>query len=327
MSVEEQLREAMSRQVAAVPRPPDRWEEIAARAAAARHRPRYRRRVVGLTSLGLAATAAAVVASVILLTNGRQPRSQRVSTRPPVMNPAPPGSTPVSTPATGKQTPTTSRPRTTGSTAVSGSKTGIAPYQPLWPFRTLAEAQAWEASNRSGGHQPWHLDAGQTSLSFTSGYLGYSEINTVIAQKVDGKGAHVSVGFLNPNGQPSTAAVIHLVRFGTDPDAPWEVVGTDDTPAFALTAPPYGSSASSPLTVGGTITGVDENIVVQVLGLSASGPLGTSAGVPAGGTVTPWRTTVSFSTASDPVLTVAAATGGHLQRIERFTVTAVVVGR
>ena len=323
MSVEEQLREAMSRQVAAVPRPPDRWEEIEARAAAARHRPRYRK-PVGLAVLGLAA-AAAVVASVVLLTNGRQARSQRVATKPPVTSPAPP----TSSPASGTQTPTTSGPRTTGTTAgASGApRSAIYPYQPLWPFRTLAEAQAWEASNRSGGHQPWHLDAGQTSLSFTSGYLGYTEINTVIAQKVDGKGAHVSVGFLNPNGQPSTAAVIHLVRFGTDPDAPWEVVGTDDTPAFALTAPPYGSSASSSLTVGGTITGVDENIVVQVLGLSSSGPLGTSAGVPAGGTVTPWRTTVSFSAASDPVLTVAASTGGHLQRIERFTVTAVVVGR
>jgi hypothetical protein len=320
MTVEEQLREAISQHVAAVPSPPDRWQEIEHRAAAARSRPSYRKPAAGLAVLGLAAAAAA---AVILIANRPHGAAQRVSTKPPVTGFVPP----TSSPANGTQTPTTSGPRTTGSTAVSGPKSSIAPYQPLWPFRTLAEAQAWEASNRSGGHQPWHLDAGQTSLSFTGGYLGYTEINTVIAQKVDGKGAHVSVGFLNPNGQPSTAAVIHLVRFGTDPDAPWEVVGTDDTPSFALTAPPYGSSASSPLTVGGTITGVDENIKVQVLGLSASGPLGASGGVPAGGTATPWRTTVSFTGASDPVLTVAAATGGHLQRVERFTVTAVVVGR
>jgi hypothetical protein len=197
----------------------------------------------------------------------------------------------------------------------------------MWPFRTLAEARAWEASFQAGGHQPWHLDAGQTALSFTNGYLGYTEINQVVKQTVDSTGAHVSVGYSNPNGQLQTAAVIHLVRFGSDRNAPWEVVGTDDTPSFTLTVPGYGQPARSPATVGGVITGVDENIRVQVLQPSSSSPLGSAPGVPAGGTASPWRTPVTWQGATDPVLTLAASTGGHLQAVERFTVTAVTTGK
>jgi hypothetical protein len=199
-------------------------------------------------------------------------------------------------------------------------------YSPLWPFRTPAEAQAWQAAYRSGGQQPWHLDPGQTALSFTDGYLGFTAINKVVSQSVGATDAAIGVGFMTPNGVPSTAAVIHLVRLGAGPTAPWEVVGTNDT-TFSMTLPGYGSLGSSPLTVGGTITGVDENISVVVRQPSSAGPLGQSCCLPAGGTNTPWRTTVSYQGATDPVLTVVAATGGHLQAVERFTVTAVRTGR
>jgi hypothetical protein len=136
----------------------------------------------------------------------------------------------------------------------------------------------------------------------------------------------VAVGFDNPSGQPFTAAVIHLVRFDAGPDGPWEVVGTDDT-NMSTTIPAYGSVVSSPVTVGGIITGVDESISVEVLQPSSASPLGRSCCLPAGGNASPWRVTVSFQGATDPVLTIAAATGGHLQTVERFTVTAVRTGR
>jgi hypothetical protein len=154
-----------------------------------------------------------------------------------------------------------------------------------------------------------------------------AEIDKVVKQTVDAKGAHVAVGYANPNGQLSTAAVIHLVRFGTGATAPWEVVGTDDPPSFALTTPAYGARVTSPATVRGTITGVDESVRVQVLQLSSSSPLGTAPGVAAGGSVSPWQTTVPWQGATDSVLTIAASTGGHLQGVERFTVTAVTTGK
>ncbi|MGW0558782.1 hypothetical protein ACWDZ6_32150 [Streptomyces sp. NPDC002926] len=52
----------------------------------------------------------------------------------------------------------------------------------MWPFATLAEAQAWQRDYRAGGHQPWHLDPGQTALSFTQGYLGFRDIGRISAR-------------------------------------------------------------------------------------------------------------------------------------------------
>ncbi|WP_328405083.1 hypothetical protein OHS70_37410 [Streptomyces sp. NBC_00390] len=191
----------------------------------------------------------------------------------------------------------------------------------MWPFATLAQAQAWERTYRSGGHQPWHLDPDQTALSFTRDYLGFKEIDRVSSRKVSGRHARIGVAPSGPEG--GTAAVIHLVRFGAGPDAPWEVVGTDDT-TFSLTKPGYGSLVRSPLVTGGRISGVDESIRVQVRQPSSAAPLGTSpCCTSAGGDDQPWNVTVAFSGARDPVLTVVASTGGHVAEVERFTVTAV----
>jgi hypothetical protein len=199
---------------------------------------------------------------------------------------------------------------------------GLGPYLPLWPFATSEEVQAWEQGNGSGSHQPWHLDAGLTAKAFVTGYLGFTEIGTVITTTIDRSGAHVAIGFASVGASTSTAAVIHLVRWGTSPGAPWEVVGTDDT-TLALTSPAYGSTATSPVTVGGTITGVDEQLVVTVRQSASSAPLSVSAGVPAGGIDTPWSTTLSYHGVTEPVLTIVAQTGGHIQAVERFAITGI----
>jgi hypothetical protein len=102
--------------------------------------------------------------------------------------------------------------------------------------------------------------------------------------------------------------------------APWEVVGTDDT-TFTLDSPAYGSTASSPVTVGGKITGVDESIRITVHRLSAQGPAGSYCCRAAGGTRSPWSARVAFRAAPGEVITIAAATGGHVAALERFTVT------
>jgi hypothetical protein len=99
-------------------------------------------------------------------------------------------------------------------------------------------------------------------------------------------------------------------------------VGSDDTD-FSLTTPAYGAKVTSPVTAGGRITGVDESIRVQVRQVSTERPLGEFCCVAAGGQQTPWQASVSFTGATDGVLTVVASTGGHLKRVERFTVTGV----
>ena len=156
-----------------------------------------------------------------------------------------------------------------GASANAGAEFG---YPPLWPFSTQAEADAWRQQHAAQGTQPWHLDAEETALAFTTGYLGFGEIDQVVGRDVRDREAWVSVGYDAGSG-PSTAAIVHLVRFGPGDDAPWEVVGTRDTD-LTLEAPSYGSGVSSPVTVGGRITGVDESLRVQVRQASSEAPIG-----------------------------------------------------
>jgi Immunoglobulin-like domain of bacterial spore germination len=194
--------------------------------------------------------------------------------------------------------------------------------QPLWPFGTYAEAEEWRAA-AAEGHQPWHADATATASAFTTGYLGFTEITEITSTDIRADEAWIGVGYrVEADSPPSTSAVVHLVRFGPHPDSPWEVVGTRDTD-LTLDTPRYGSRVSSPATVGGTVTGVDECLLVQVRQPSSEAPIGEAPCVPAGGERSPWQTTVAWSGASDPALTIVVSTGGHAQGVERFAVTGV----
>lgn len=195
-------------------------------------------------------------------------------------------------------------------------------YEPLWPFADFAGARAWQCAS-SSGVQPWHLDAGQTALLFTRNYLGFADVTMVTSSRLDAQGAHVGVGYRAPNGRSHTAAVLHLVRYGRtagDPNAGWEVVGSDDTD-FSLERRAYASRVSSPMTVGGHITGVDENITVVALPQPTNSSSGAGVGLPAGGEHAPWQLSVSFP--NHGVLTIVASTGGHLTAHERFALQGV----
>jgi hypothetical protein len=240
---------------------------------------------------------------------------------------------PAASTASSTATTSTTTTSTTGATA-QPSGTGSAPVDttqrtsssalvPLWPFTTAAQVRQWQADYRSGGHQPWHLDAGQTALAFTRGHLGYTEIDRVTSRSINGDEAQIGVGWLVPGtSRTQTVAVLHLIRFREGRDAPWVVVGSEDT-RLTLDMPRYGSTVTSPLRVGGRITGVDESLRVTVLGPASSTPLFASAGLPAGGERTPWSTTVRFRAPHGSVLTIAVSTGGHVKRVEAFAVTAV----
>ncbi len=192
--------------------------------------------------------------------------------------------------------------------------------QPLWPFRTQAEADAWLAT-ADEGHSPWHSSAEMTAQFFTMNHLGFSEIDHVVDADVRDREAWVHVGYEAEPGRLSTAAVVHLVRFGPSADAPWEVIGTtDDT--LTLDTPRYGSELPSSLVVGGTMTGVDESIEVAVRQISSPEPLGTYCCVPSGGERAWWETPpVPVTGATDPAVTVVAWSGGHVQDVEVFAVT------
>ncbi len=219
-------------------------------------------------------------------------------------------------------TPTPSATTSVTGPTPSASRSAVVPAfgaVPLWPFGTVAEAGAWQEQYRSTGAQAWHLDAAQTALRFTRDFLGYREIDRVVGTPtVTARAAWVPVGAAAPDGRPSVAAVLHLARIGAGADAPWEVVGSRDT-TLTLTTPAYGARVTSPVTVGGRITGVDESLRVQVRTLS--GQVGLVGGVPAGGMRSPWSVEVPFAAPSGSVLTVAVSTGGHVRAVERFAIT------
>jgi len=222
--------------------------------------------------------------------------------------------------------PTT--PATTQAPAESGTPaqtTGLpAGYLPLFPFASLADVRAWQASYESGGHQPWHRSPDLTATAFAA-FLGYTDVTQVAQSAVSGGDAHVAVGIKLPDGTISTAAIIRLVLFGSGTYAPWEVVGTDDR-TFTVDSPAYGGTARSPMTVGGTITGVDESIRVTVHTLSAQVPVGAYCCRAAGGARSPWSASVTFLATPGRVITIAAATGGHVAAVERFAVTGARAG-
>ncbi|MEV4571212.1 hypothetical protein AB0K12_46325 [Nonomuraea sp. NPDC049419] len=215
-------------------------------------------------------------------------------------------------------------PRTSGASAparllIAGR------YQPLWPFSGPDEVAAWQRAYQKNGHQPWHLDPAATAIGFSRDYLGFTEIDQAVKTVVDGEHARVHVGLRAEEGpKPMVAAVVHLMRYGSGEHAPWEVVGTDDT-TLSLTKPAYGASVTSPLTVGGRITGVDESIRIQVLHPGSDQPLGERCCVSAGGRKSPWSGKLSFTPRDGRTLTVVASTGGHVAEVERFAVTGVTL--
>ncbi|MEO6501158.1 MAG: hypothetical protein ABIQ09_04525 [Jatrophihabitantaceae bacterium] len=258
-----------------------------------------------------------------------QPLPSSVAPTPTQSAPSPsevsPTPAPSSTGPDPSQSPSQTGPSATASVP-SGSPTGTPSqsppgvyerYQPLWPFGSYWAAEQWRT--KGAGSQPWHLDPEQTALNFTRSYLGFTELDQVIKTFFDDLGAHVGIGYRDPNGVQRTAATLHLVQFGTSDDSPWEVVGSDDT-TMSLEQPAYGSKVSSPMTIGGHITGVDENITVSLLRLTSTGAdRATLAKAPAGGDRAPWTTgPVSFTQRG--VLTIVASTGGHLQQVERFAI-------
>jgi len=250
----------------------------------------------------LAVVALIAVVAIVALSRKEEPRP-----------------TPGATPSAG--------PSATVSTAAPSATTSITSpaqfrYQPLWPFANPAEVKVWQDGYRSGGHSPWALDPDATAVAFTTGYLGFTNVNVVVSHSITGDEALVTVGYPIENQAPGIAAVLHLARYGSGDYVPWEVVGSKDT-TLTLTLPGYGTTVRSPVTVGGWITGVDESIRVQIRQPSAEQPIGEAPGVPAGGEHTPWSTTVTFHGATAPALTIVASTGGHYTDVERFAITGV----
>lgn len=210
---------------------------------------------------------------------------------------------------------------TTATTSAAPTASGYSfPYQPMWPFAGLEDADRWLRDGRPAGNDPWHADPRATALKFARDFLAFDELDRTTTLTEQPRDAWVGVGQGSPTGDNITVANLHLARFGPTGDAPWVVVGSEDT-GLTLERPGYGSPLKSGvIEVGGTISGVDESLHIQVR--QSSELLGEFCCVPGGGERTPWSASVPVSTPRPGVVTVVVSTGGHVALVERFAVTA-----
>lgn len=277
--------------------------------AAVRHRVRRHRRRRRVAVAGVAAVALAA-ALVVALPRGDEPGGD-VATE--ATTSAPPASARPTTAAAADDAPTTTAPAAPDGVDLLG-------HEPLWPFQSREEADAWDPD---AGHSPWHGDAEATALFFTENYLGFTGIDQVTMADVREREAFVGVGYVpEPGAVPATAAVIRLVRYGERPDAPWVVVRTVDD-RLTIDTPRPGAELGSPLVVGGTITGVDERIRVQLRQPSSPEPLAAHCCIPSGGERAWWEVEVPFDPPTGDVVAIVASSGGHVRDVEVFAVTGV----
>ncbi|MGI8682265.1 MAG: hypothetical protein ACR2JO_09100 [Mycobacteriales bacterium] len=263
------------------------------RAKVARRRARLRWLRPGLAVVTAAALAGAAVFAVTLGEPARQTlkTDQHVATQPP----APSAST---GPTSASPTPVSSGgPLPVGQAAYT-----------IWPFTSLAQAQAWQ---RAGGSQPWHLDPRQTALFFVNAYLQAPEVNVVMASTAEttsvGVGRKVTLGRTMADGKLREVTVVHLVRLGSGSTAPYAVTRSAGTYTLKISSPGIAAPVRSPLQVRGTIDGVHQSVRVELRMLARPAPISAPASGP-GSATTGWQTTVSFTAPASGVGTLVART-------------------
>lgn len=156
----------------------------------------------------------------------------------------------------------------------------------LWPFTSPAQMDAWRTDH---GQRPWADDDVQVAAHFATDLLGVAGL---IAKDVGVYDAvlrqqRVQQVELRLNGR--LVSTIDLIRLHVA--GPWTVMdarGGDLT----ITTPQVGATITSPTRVSGRITGVDENVQLQLI--TATGHLLASSGAPAG-TPMPWEGTLTWS--------------------------------
>jgi hypothetical protein len=268
--------------------PPDAPTDVEVEVSAAT-RTRRRRAMATALVIGVVASAAALA---LVRDDGNREPARTAAAAQTSQTTAAESTTPSTVSTT---TPPTTDPASIPPTTPLPKQQSTVPhigYPSLWPFRSSEEVNAWRD------------DYGATRTDGTS------------EPPIRTSPSHATEAGLAP------AANLHLVRYGTGKQAPWEAMGTADR-TLKVETPSHGAVVGPTITVGGHITGVDESIHIMVLQPSSPAPIGDYCCVAAGGTASPWQHDVAVSAARDPALTIVAATGGHVQDVETFAITGV----
>jgi hypothetical protein len=265
MSAEDRLREILRSEASGVVPAGDGLARIQERVGR-----RRRRRAFLLPGAALATAGAAAAFFLLGGTGGTQQLVQDPTTQVP---------RPTSRPTDGPP-PSPSAP------PVRTTYTGPA----LWPFTSASQAAAW---GRDHADRTWAGDAGAVASRFGQQFLGLSGVDAVAAAAAD----RVT---LRVGGQP--VGEVRLARYDVAGGPAWTVVSVSGGD-LRVTSPRAGEAISSPTTVTGRITGVDENVRLRLV--TAAGKEIATAGAPAGSAV-PWQGPLSWS---DTGWTTAAVVG------------------
>ncbi|MCW2601398.1 MAG: hypothetical protein JWM02_3227 [Frankiales bacterium] len=275
---EERLRELLRHEVATITPAGDGLAKIQQRLV------RRRRRRTLLVPAAALATAGATAAFFLL--GGTDDRHTLVQ-QPGGQSPSPAAPTP--------------KPSVTPGRIVPGDYTGPA----VWPFTSHAQARAWTP----GGSYPWAQDSLEVTKHFVSDHLqltGLTAVQTCVSCEV--------VELRTAAGRK--AAEVALAHFTTARGNRVFSVVSVDGGDLTVTHPAAGAAITSPTSVSGRITGVDENVLLRLV--TPDGTKIAESGAPAGSAV-PWQGTLTWSdtswTSAAIVGTTASAKDGTLNRL------------
>lgn len=177
----------------------------------------------------------------------------------------------------------------------------------IWPYATRREAAAKATEAMRSGAMPWLLDPKQSALLFVQNFLRRPEVDVVTATRPLLAGIGVTVGRRIAGGsQVFEVTTVYLVRVSAASNAPYVVVGASAN-YLTIDSPVAAAAVRSPVSVAGTITGVDEVVRAELRVLSRPDPLGTGT-VPAGGQDSPWSLTLAFTGSVDRAGALVAST-------------------
>jgi hypothetical protein len=252
MSAEDRLRDILRSEAQEIVPAGDGLAKIQARVA-------RRRRLRIWTIPGAAVATAGAVLAVFVLAHD-DPRTTQTLV---------PGAT--ATPAPSE--PTTSTPTPPAPVPVD-SYSGPA----VWPITSQAQADAWDTTAK-----PWVEDGLAVGRRFVKDYVGLSDVTIrqdcvsceVLAVVADGKDV-------------ATIVLAHYTAHGKHLFTVAGVSGQD----LKVSSPKEDTSVTSPLTVTGTIEGVDEHVVVR---LRDEAGKQVAQGDTQAGSGAPWRATLSWT--------------------------------
>lgn len=294
MNADEKLREILRAEADVVEPSPAGWDRITDGIAV------RRRRRVWLRSSLAAATAVSLVAVVaVVATSDNDPdvRSGIVATQPP------PSDEPAPTATTSPGPP------------VSASQDDPLPI--VWPLTTQREINFWRANPAS---RPALRSAETAAKEFVLRYLALEDVRVELSDAAQGGVSLWSVSRLIVPGDERSRVFIATVwvKAGSveedGPQAPYlvsHVESGDGVESLTITSPTNAWTVTSPVTVKGTVTGVDESVRVEVRAHNPAGAAGyvelAKAFVPAGAEQ-PWETTLTFAEPPDNAGAVYAST-------------------